>query len=124
MANAIMIIHPYFDKGDWVFDDPAAGLKREPFVFGMPEMIDILVKDIPDARQGFKIFFSASAFPGYSAELDWVREEYGGHWYRWEKMGMEGWLCPALFKYFEKAPSKIFCKPEAKSLSPKKGPRG
>lgn len=26
---------------------------------------------------------------------------------------MEGWLCPALFKYFEQAPARIFVKAEA-----------
>jgi hypothetical protein len=25
---------------------------------------------------------------------------------------MEGWLCPALFKYFEKAPKEIYIKAE------------
>ena len=25
---------------------------------------------------------------------------------------MEGWLCPALFKYFDKAPREIFVKAE------------
>jgi len=28
---------------------------------------------------------------------------------------MEGWLCPALFKYFEKAPQEIYAKFEEKS---------
>jgi Family of unknown function (DUF6717) len=115
MSNAMMVIYPYRDCGDWVFDDEAAGLKREPFVFGMPEMIDIFVKDIPNAEQGFKLFFSANPFPGYAAELLWVREEFEGNWYRWERFGMEGWLCPALFKYFEKAPGKIYCKAEARA---------
>ena len=44
-ANAIMVIAPYWYNGTWVFDDPDAGLKREPFVAGVPEMIDLLVKD-------------------------------------------------------------------------------
>ena len=73
MANAMMLIHPYRDQGDWVFDDEAAGLKREPFVFGMPEMIDILIKDVPNAGRGFKLFFSAKPFPGFAAELSWLR---------------------------------------------------
>ena len=30
-----------------MFDDGAAGLKREPFVFGIPEMIDLFVAGIP-----------------------------------------------------------------------------
>jgi hypothetical protein len=39
--------------GTWVFDDEAAGLVREPFVGGVPAMIDELVSDIPDAESGF-----------------------------------------------------------------------
>ena len=112
MANAMMIIYPYFTDGDWVFDDESAGLRREPFVFGVPEMIDILVKDIPSSRSGFKLYFSAAPFPGFSAKLDWVREEFGGNWYCWQARIMEGWLCPALFKYFDAAPKEIYCKAE------------
>ncbi|WP_017717610.1 DUF6717 family protein [Kamptonema formosum] len=39
-----------------------------------------------------------------------MAQEYGGNWYRWEGKNMEGWLCPALFKYFSEAPKKIYCK--------------
>ncbi len=52
MGNAMMTIYPYFTGADWVFDDDLMGLQREPFVFGIPEMIEIFVKDIPNARQG------------------------------------------------------------------------
>jgi hypothetical protein len=43
------------------------------------------------------------------------REEYGGAWYRCRDPlpDMEGWLCPALFKYFEKTPKEIYAKAEA-----------
>ncbi|MFM9849829.1 MAG: DUF6717 family protein [Hyphomicrobiaceae bacterium] len=108
MANAMMVIFPYRHNGLWVFDDEATGLVREPFVFGVPEMIDQIVEKIPGAEQGFQLLFSASPFPGYQDELTWVREEYEGNWYRWDKAGIEGWLCPALFKYFEAAPPKIY----------------
>jgi hypothetical protein len=40
-----------------VFDDPAVGLKAEPFVSGIPEMIDALVQDIPQADRGFRLLF-------------------------------------------------------------------
>jgi hypothetical protein len=113
MSNAMMTVFPYRDRGQWVFDDESVGLKREPFVFGVPEMIDAFVKDIPNARHGFKLYFSAMPFPGYRTSLSWMREEYEGNWYRWDATLEEGWLCPALFKYFEKAPEKIYCKAEA-----------
>ncbi|MBI3465107.1 MAG: hypothetical protein HY000_18930 [Planctomycetes bacterium] len=108
MANVLMVIAPYWFEGTWVFDDPAVGLLREPFVLGAPQMIDELVKDIPDARNGFRLLFSAQPFPGFQKQILWVREEYGGNWYRSEAPPLEGWLCPALFKYFDKAPERIF----------------
>ena len=110
--NILMVIAPYYSMGTWVFDDEAAGLVREPFVLGMPEIIDAAVKDIPDAKNGFRLTFSAMAFPGSNMELTWEREELGGHWYRSEQTGIIGWLCPALFAYFEEAPRKIYAKAE------------
>ncbi|NLE39705.1 MAG: hypothetical protein GX621_16930, partial [Pirellulaceae bacterium] len=62
--NAIMVIAPYRHQGTWVFDDESAGLVKEPFVAGVPEMIDLLVADIPNAADGFRLLFSAKPFPG------------------------------------------------------------
>ncbi len=112
MSNAMMVIFPYRDRDTWVFDDETVGLVREPFVSGIPEMIDVLVKEIVNADKGFRLFFSENAFPGYQAELVLVGEEYGGNWYCWEAKNMQGWLCPALFKYFSEAPKKLYCKAE------------
>jgi len=44
--------------------------------------MDVLVKDIPDARQGFRLFFSANPFPGYQKRLTWLRGDMGGNFYR------------------------------------------
>jgi hypothetical protein len=112
MPNSLMVIAPYWYAGTWVFDDESAGLKAEPFVMGVPVMIDELVKDIPNAKKGFRLLFSASAFPGYQTEFEWLREESGGNWYRKKGQKIEGWLCPALFKYFTVAPKSIFAKAE------------
>jgi hypothetical protein len=116
MANQIMVIAPYWldAVGTWVFDDPAAGLIQEPFVSGAPEMIDHLVKDIPNARSGFRLLFSASPFPGYQTRATWRRAEMGGNWYASEDPPMEGWLCPALFCYFDQAPAELYVKAERK----------
>src|SRR3954452_511583 len=103
MPNAILVIKPYWDSGTWVFDDPATGLVREPFVAGVPEMIDRLVRQIPDARRGVRLLFSAGPFPGYQAAFTRARSEYGGTWYREQPAAgaagaatpAEGWLCPA-----------------------------
>jgi len=109
MTNAMMVIFPYRYEETWVFDDDRVGLEREPFVSGVPEMIDILVKNIPHAEKGFKLLFSGNPFPGYQAEFIRDREQYGGHWYLWKEHNLEGWLCPALFKYFQEAPEKLYC---------------
>ena len=70
--NAITVIAPYWWRGTWVFDDPEVDLVREPFVAGVPAIIDHLVADIPNARGGVRLLFSSTPFPGYQqlAELD------------------------------------------------------
>ena len=114
MPNQIMVISPYWYLGTWVFDDPAVDLVKEPFVSGVPEMIDDLVADIPDARDGFRLLFSADPFPGYQRKLTWVRQEFNGHWYHNDSINLEGWLCPAMFNYFAEAPAELFVKAESK----------
>lgn len=111
--NAIVMIRPYWHEGTWVFDDARVNLVREPFVAGVPEMIDHLTREIPGARNGFRLLFSAEAFPGHQAKLTWVRSESGGGWYYYADLGIEGWLCPALFKYYKNAPREIYVKAEA-----------
>lgn len=111
--NSILIIEPYRYHSTWVFNDPNTGLVREPFVEGVPEIIDYLVKDINNPQDGFLLFFSDQPFPGYMLKVIWKRKEYGGNWYYSEDLKIEGWLCPALFKYFQTAPKEIYLKAEA-----------
>lgn len=106
--NAICVIHPYKDQGTWVFDDPAVDLVKEPFVSGADEIIDRLSADIPGAASGVTILFSANPFPGSQFCLEWRRAESGGNWYFHADSGMEGWLCPAMYKYFDETPQKIY----------------
>ncbi len=115
IRNHIMVIAPYWleEAGTWVFDDPKAGLCQEPFVSGVPEMIDYLVKDIPDANRGFRLLFSAAPFPGYQKRLVWKREEMDGNWYANDDPPLEDWLCPALFRYFEQAPAELYVAAES-----------
>lgn len=113
-ANSLMVIAPYWWQGTWVFDDPSAALVREPFVAGIPEMIDLLTAHIPNARAGFRLTFSAAPFPGYQKRFERIREEFGGNYYRMEDPPMEGWLCPALFHYFDEAPKTLYAKADPK----------
>ena len=109
-SNSLLIIEPYKHAGTWVFDDPGRGLKKEPFVAGIPGIIDKVTEDIPDAEDGFRIIFSAQPFPGHTHTLVRKEKQGGGNWYRCPKYDMEGWLCPALYKYFDEAPEVIYFK--------------
>lgn len=125
-----MNIYPYLLEGScWVFDDERTGLKEEAFVLGMTEMISRLVaaKSIQNVAKGFSLTFAAEPFD-HDVALSWlpvseVADEFNcslsllpsdGNWYRGMVSGEEmvGWLCPALFLYFDKAPAKIFVKAE------------
>ena len=121
--NSILAIHPYRAEGLWVFDDARVGLVQEPFICGADLIIERLSANIPDAASGFTFLFSASPFPGCDAQLDWRQEHDGGNWYYCAKVDVEGWLCPALFKYFDAAPKHIFvqCKPRAAQAGPAAG---
>lgn len=128
MSSAVQELHPYLiNPSTWVFDDPTTNLHREPFVSGISEMISEIVraKGI-DGSGGITIQFSQEPFEGCDAVLDWVRPgdpdrhferdsaawNRSGNWYRGEVNGtiMEGWLCPALGKYFSERPLRIAVK--------------
>jgi hypothetical protein len=112
--NALFVIAPYKYEGTWVFDDPAVGLTKEPFIAGIDTMIDKMVAEILNADHGFRAIFSAAPFPGAQFKLEWRRAESGGNWYYTDEFKMEGWLCPALFRYFPQAPWEIYVKIEPK----------
>ena len=111
-SNALMVIAPYRYAGTWVFDDQAVGLSREPFLSGIPEMMDDMVRDIPDAENGFRLLFSTQPFPGHTHKLTWRRGNKSGNWYYCEQYDSEGWLCPGLFRYYQEAPKEIYAKAE------------
>lgn len=110
--NAINVIAPYKHHGMWVFDDPRVGLVQEPFVAGADTMIDRVVADIPDAERGFTMIFSTTPFPG-----QYRREESGGNVYYAEKLKLEGWLCPALLRYFPEAPEQLYVQVKSRVLT-------
>ena len=118
-----LTLYPYeLSPGLWVFDDREVGLKEEAFVFGISEMITSLIdkNPVPDPSRGFSLTFSATPFD-HHVELMWQETGDGspidspegrssGNWYAGEldDEEMKGWLCPALFHYFESTPTKIF----------------
>lgn len=108
--NSIAVIKPYRWEGMWVFDDDRVGLVKEPFVGGADTLIDLAVEQqgIENAADGFLLLFSTGPFPGGDIRLDWVREEAGGNIYIWKEMNKDGWLCPALLKYFREPPPALY----------------
>jgi hypothetical protein len=113
--NSLLVIHPYKEHGVWVFDDPRVGLVKEPFVSGADVAIDRMVADIANAESGVTMYFSANPFPGSQHEFHWRREDMGGNWYYSPEYDLEGWLCPALFHYFESAPPRLFVQVKPKN---------
>jgi hypothetical protein len=118
MPNVLNVISPYRYEGLWVFDDARVGLDKEPFVAGADVAIDraVAMKGIAEPEKGFRLVFSAGPFPGYDLKFEWVREGDGGNWYRADALDMEGWLCPALLRYFESPPKEIYARFEPKGV--------
>jgi hypothetical protein len=79
---------------------------------GVTKVIDYLVRDIPNAREGFILVFSSQRFAGYQVELNRIAEEHDGCLYRGKNHSAEAWLSPALFRYFETAPGSLYMKAE------------
>jgi hypothetical protein len=113
-----------------VFDDACKGLEKESLEGrfeaelretrvlarliggGVTKMIDYLIKDIPDAHEGFILLFSSQPFAGYQVELNIIAEENGGCSYRGKNHSAEAWLSPALFRYFETTPKSLYMEAE------------
>ena len=105
--NSLNAIYPYKHQGCWVFDDPKVDLVQEPFISGADVIIERFAAGIPGAERGFRLLFSAAPFPGSNVRLDWRRADLDGNWYYSHDLDLEGWLCPALLKYFESPPKAI-----------------
>jgi len=127
MANALVIIQPYWHEDAWVFDDVSKGLEKEPLegrfegelgelegLGWLSELIDYLVKDIPNARKGFILLFSSQPFAGCQWELTLRGKRDGGYMYKVKDFATleEAWLSPALLSYFEAAPKSLYIKAE------------
>jgi hypothetical protein len=115
-GNTISVIAPYKHHGQWVFDDPARGLKQEAFVAGADDWIDKATVKIPNAERGFVLVFSGQPFPGHQFQMERRRSDgSGGTWYYSPQFKMEGWLCSALLRYFKEPPPRLYAqvKPRA-----------
>lgn len=69
-------------------------------------------KLVGGAEDGFRLLFSAQTFPGYQKELRWIRGDSVGNYYALDDPPMEGWICPAMFKYDSEPPKSLYVKAE------------
>lgn len=88
-------------------------MAQEPFVSGVPETIDDLARDIPDVGVEFSAVVVIPAISELSAYAAWVREEMGGNWCKANDPPTEGWVWPALFRYFARPPTEFFVMAES-----------
>jgi len=110
MQNAVFSIRPYRWQNMWVFDDERVGLVKEPFVMGIPEIIDKAVAHLLNPDAGFTVLFNNTGLPSADVVLAKLNTDSGGTWYEQEATGLKGWLCPALFKYYPEAPERLYIK--------------
>ena len=103
-------IYRIFETG-WAFDDASRDIIQEPFVSGIPEIINHYV---PENIERAILTFSPLPFPGYtiSLSLDKAKAKDLETWYIDDNTGMRGWLCSVLFQYMNPAPAKIYAKLE------------
>lgn len=115
-GNQINVIYPYRTfGGGWAFDDKEVGLQGEPFVAGIPEIINSIV----GKRRKIKVFLSKDTFPETTGVLVKLTDNQkaikglsGEGYYQLEGTDMIGWLCPAILKYFKSYPKHIHFKIE------------
>ena len=113
LNNSIFVIAPYWYEGTWVFDDDRVELIKEPFASGVPDVINHLVREIPDAKDGFRMFFSKNKYPGYNQSLSRRSTKYNGNRYHIDvDPRLSDWLCPALSHYFPEPPDKLYISAE------------
>lgn len=105
--NEINVIKPYRYGPGWVFDDAEKGLTREAFVAGADSVMDLFADELGGVDT-FYLTFSAKNFPSHQYRFDWVGEMNAGNLYRHADTGLTGWLCPALYKYFDETPASIY----------------
>jgi hypothetical protein len=110
MQNAVYAIRPYRYQNTWVFDDACVGFVKEPFVMGIPEIIDQAVQHLPNPQEGFTVLFNDTGLPQPDLVLNKLNEDAGGNWYTWAHTGLKGWLCPALYKYYAAASGTLYIK--------------
>jgi len=113
-GNAMMSLNLYKTCETWMFDDDTYGIKAEPFVLGMSEIISAYLSKGKDRCTAI---FSLNKFP-LCDTLDLTQEDSNGGWYVVSESnfptikGMKGWLCPVTRVYLKTIPQNVYYKIE------------
>src|SRR2546423_1023733 len=70
------------------------------------------------ARVARAAMFASEPFPGHQFRLDWRRSDGSGNWYYALGLELEGWLSPALLRYFPEAPKAIYFQVKSRQACP------
>ena len=99
----------------WVFDDAKIGLSQEVFVAGMDDLIDLLVKDIPEATNGFMLYMDEwtgtndHPFIVITHATAMTHPKLGQSNYYWcNELNKKVWLCNNLYRYIDHTP-QVLC---------------
>ena len=103
----MLSIEIYQFNGTWCFTDLERKLVHEPFVLGIPEIINTVLENnsLYEDGKNYRVLFADQEFPKSHGALTRVRDEFNGAWYQW--YDEEGWLCPATLAFFDDFPSEI-----------------
>ena len=114
-GNQIHVLHPYRYAGQWVFNDPRVELRGEPLMGVAGQLLDLLIarEKIKRAEWGFRLLFAATPFPGHQVVLTLKQASYVGAEYAFAGFTQPVWLCPGIYKYFERAPATLYIRVEA-----------
>lgn len=100
-------------SGSWVVDDLTVGMKDEPLVAGIPEIIENFKATNKIKGKNFSLRFSSENFEGQHLVLDKIGEQSTGCVYSYSNALLEGWICKCLYYYYTVAPEKLYVQLEA-----------
>ena len=78
---------------------------------GVPEIITLLVADIPNAQSGFRLTFSAAPFPGHKLVVTRGKAESGGFWYNVRTLIRQDGSAPLSSSSFPRLPRNCMSAP-------------
>lgn len=98
-----------WDGATWIYSDVDHDVVDEPFVAGVPDLIDALRERAgmnPNTLDAFRLAFACALFP-HAHRVEIEHEEMGGVWVRLKPDHLRGWCCPHIHDYLRPLPSHV-----------------